>query len=314
MSAAGAPAGALRAIASAPGRLPLSGANAGPRLSVALDRRALCRVETGVAGIAIESKDSLSKTTAGDVSELLQRSPTSVVAHTLDLLEVRHGLRVVTEWKLPVGSGVDGDSALAVATLAAVAHALGREPGSEELVRLAREAGRRAGGADEHGHHAALWGGVVVTRGAGEGLGAEPLPVDPGRIEEALILVDTGEAGAGGTRQPSVAGSLAGRPVTERLVQALVAGRFEDVVDLVAEEAEGDLEGPGLGPGLRRVVEIARAAGGAARPLPQGRLVAVWAPPGARGPGRGEAVREALKTAGLKAVRVRVDLRGLEVD
>jgi hypothetical protein len=59
---------------------------------------------------------------------------------------------------------------------------------------------------------------------------------------------------------------------------------------------------------------VVRAAGGAARTLPQGRLVAVWAPPGSRGPGRGEAVREALKGAGLKPVAIRVDLRGLEVD
>jgi hypothetical protein len=62
------------------------------------------------------------------------------------------------------------------------------------------------------------------------------------------------------------------------------------------------------------VLDLVRKAGGAAHALPQGRLVAVWAPPGSRGPGPGEAVREALKAAALKPVAIRVDLRGLEVD
>jgi hypothetical protein len=61
-------------------------------------------------------------------------------------------------------------------------------------------------------------------------------------------------------------------------------------------------------------VDLVRAAGGAAWRLDGGRLVAVWAPPGERGPGRREAVETALKAAGLKPLAVRVDLRGLELD
>jgi hypothetical protein len=314
VSSAGAPANVV--VASAPGRLPLSGSGAGPRLSVALDRRALCRVETGATGVEIESKDALTRTAAGDVAELLSRAPASVVAHVLDLLEVTHGLRLVTEWKLPAGSGVDGDSALALATTAAVAQAIGRELAPDEIVRLARLAGRRGGRAEEHGHHAALWGGVVVTRGAGEGLAARALGVDPGRIEEALLLVDSGEAGdAGGqgsttARRAAAEGAVTAEG-TERLADALVAGRYDDVVGLIAEETES---APPSLPGARRVVAIVREAGGAARPLHAGRLVAVWAPPGARGTGRGEAVRSALTAAGLKPLPIRVDLRGLEID
>jgi hypothetical protein len=99
----------------------------------------------------------------------------------------------------------------------------------------------------------------------------------------------------------------------DRVVAALVAGRFDELVSLFGEEAgqAGD-EPPSTASG--RILERVRAAGGAARTLPQGRLVAVWAPPGSRGPGRGEAVREALKAGGLKPVAIRVDLRGLEVD
>ncbi|HEY7924864.1 MAG TPA: hypothetical protein VII62_16870, partial [Vicinamibacteria bacterium] len=125
-------------VASAPGRLPLSGAAPGPRVSIALDRRAECRVETDAPGVVIEAKDALTKTAAADVAELVAKAPGSIAARVLELADVRSALRVVTEWKLPAGSGVDGDSALAVAATAAVARILGRHLEPEELLRLAR--------------------------------------------------------------------------------------------------------------------------------------------------------------------------------
>jgi len=307
-SAAG---GATFVVASAPGRVLLSGVEPGPRVSVALDRRAQCRIDTGVEGLTIEAKDALTRTTAADVGELVAKAPNSIAARALELGGVRSGLRVVTEWKLPVVSGVDGDSALALAATAAVARALGREPAPEELVRLAREAAWRAGRRDENGHHAALWGGVVRTEGAGATLAAHPLGVDPGRNEEALLLVDAGEA-ARETAQPPAGAAAA--TLTERVVAALVGGRSEELVGLIEEEGREASGGPPRTAAAQRVVDIVREAGGAARPLPQGRLVAVWAPPGSRGPGRGEAVRDALKAAGLRPMSIRVDLRGLEVD
>jgi shikimate kinase len=296
-------------VASAPGRVLLSGAAPGPRVSVALDRRAECRVETSAPGVVIEAKDALTKTAAPDVAELVAKAPGSIAARVLELADVRSELRLVTEWKLPAGSGVDGDSALAVAATAAVARILGRKLEHQELLRLAREASRRAGRRDEDGHHGALWGGVVLTEGAGDSLAAKALGVDPGRIEEALLLVDAGEAGA----EPAPPPAVRATGLMERVVAALVAGRSEELVALLGEEAGEAREGPAPVPGAQRVLDVVRAAGGAARSLPQGRLVAVWAPPGARGPGRGEAVREALKAAGLKPVAIRVDLRGLDV-
>jgi hypothetical protein len=60
---------------------------------------------------------------------------------------------------------------------------------------------------------------------------------------------------------------------------------------------------------------VARAAGGAAKVCGAGGggVVAVWAPPGARGPGRREGVEAALKAAGFGVFPARVDLRGLEI-
>ena len=288
MSLAGAPPQA--ASASAPGRLELSGSGDGPRLSVALDRRASCRVEPIAAGVEIESKESLT-------------------AQALSVLGAPAGLRVVTEWKLPAGSGIQGDAALALATTAAVSRALGRQQEPAELIALARELAVRTGRADAHGLHAALWGGLVVTRAGAGAAQAERLVVDPGRIDEALLVVDAGAAPepAAGAEARSARSDAS---ITDRIVEALVKGRYEEVVDLVAEEAMG----AAAGPGQRRIVEIVRAAGGAARPLGAERLVAVWAPPGARGAGRQEAVQAALKAAGFKPLAVRVDLRGLELD
>ena len=296
-------------VASAPGRLPLSGAAPGLRVSVALDRRALCRVETGGSGVVLEAKDALTKTAAPDVAELVAKAPSAIAAHVLDLAGARTGMRVVSEWKLPAGSGVDGDSALAVAATAAVARALGRDLEPEELLRLAREASRRAGRRDEDGHFEALRGGVVLTEGAGRTLAARGLGGDPGRIEEALVLVDAGEAGSDPSRPPAARGPA----LMDRVVEALVAGQSEELVALFGEEARESGDEP-PSPGARHILDLVRAAGGAARALPQGRLVAIWAPPGARGPGRGEAVHAALKAAGRKPVAIRVDLRGLEVD
>ena len=44
------------------------------------------------------------------------------------------------------------------------------------------------------------------------------------------------------------------------------------------------------------------------------RILALWAPPGERGPGRREAVVAAAKVTGLRLFPARVDLRGLDVE
>jgi hypothetical protein len=269
-----------------------------------------------VNGYLVESKDTLTRLAAADVDELVARSPHSLAAQVLAVAGAPPGLRVVTEWKLPAGSGVDGDGALALAAATAVSRALGRNLPHAELAALASEAATRAAGAGSHGVPAALWGGVLRTLGAGLSIEAERLGIDPGRIEECLMVVDAGapggEAAAPAPEGPAPDPAGAGAPqagLTDGIVEALGRGRYEDVVELLAREAEG---APGSA-GQRAVVEVVRASGGAARPL-AGRLVAVWAPPGARGPGRKEAVSAALKGSGCKVLPVRIDLRGLELE
>ena len=106
--------------------------------------------------------------------------------------------------------------------------------------------------------------------------------------------------------------------VASRVRDALLDGRFEDLIGLWAEEWEARRGVvPGWpGPEAERIAGVVRAAGGAARVCGagEGGILALWAPPGERGPGRREAVVAAAKEAGLRLFPARVDLRGLDVE
>jgi galactokinase/mevalonate kinase-like predicted kinase len=300
-------------------------------VSVAIDRRAWCRIETGVDGVHLESKDTLQKVSGASVAELLERGGASPVAHVLSVLGFESGVRVVTQRRVPADSGLGGQAAVAVAVAGAAGAAAGRTIDPEGLWPILRdaEARSRLAGSPPCNYQPALRGGVLAV-------GLEPgeprvaaLPVDPGRVEESLLLVDGGEGAASETsgeesleeridRDEGLKESLAIlTSLGQRVETALVEGRFEDVVDLLAEEWEArERLWPGLGtPEVERIREVVRGAGGAARVCGggRGRVVAVWAPPGDRGPGRREAVEGALSGAGVRVFPARVDLRGLEV-
>jgi len=273
--------------ASAPCRVDLGGGEPGtPEVAVAIDRRVACRVEAG-PGIG---------------------EPTGLAGHVRRALGLEVGARVVTESRLPEGSGLGDETAFAVALAGAFATAIDRPLSAEAIVRLAEAAIREAGmRADTLAAGAAVRGGAVLAGPGGEAP-VEPLGVDPARIEECLTLVD---AGAGSSEPPATR-------VSRDVRAAIVGGRLEDVVGLWAEEwDERDrLRAGWASPEAARLSALVRAAGGAVRPCGGGlgRVLAVWAPPGARGPGRREAVHAALRSAGVRLFAARVDLRGLEVE
>src|SRR3954468_23371786 len=84
-------------------------------VNCAIDRRAWCRVETGVEGVQIESKDTLRKASGKDVSEILGAGELELVAFILRALGIESGVKVTTQSKVPSGSGLGGSSALSVA-------------------------------------------------------------------------------------------------------------------------------------------------------------------------------------------------------
>jgi D-glycero-alpha-D-manno-heptose-7-phosphate kinase len=301
-------------------------------VNVAIDRRAFCRVETGIDGVEVESKDTLQKARARNVEELVAGGVLPLAAQILRALGVESGLRVVTQSRVPAGSGLGGSSALAVAIAGAVAKAVGRELEQDEIWPLTRDAEARAIGVPTgiQDYHPAIRGGVLALHLEPARIGVERLAVDPARVEECLMLIDAGATRFSGINNWDVfKGQIDGDvrvreslaaigDVARRVRAALLAGRFEELIALLAEEWEARRRlAPGwTTPDLDRIAAIVRGAGGAAKVCGAGGggVVAVWAPPGGRGPGPREAVLAAAKTTGLRLFPARLDLRGLEVE
>jgi len=296
-------------------------------VNVAIDRRAWCRVETGVDGVQLESKDTLAKAAGKTVSEVLGSGSLSLPAYILRALGIESGLKVVTHSRVPAGSGLGGSSALAVAVVAAAARAVGRDLDADRMWPVVRDAEAQNMGvpAGMQDHLAAIHGGVLgIHLDPGE-VRAERLATDPARVEESLLLVDAGVTRFSGINNWEVfKGQIDGDEGVRRslseivaaaraLKDALVAHAYAEVVPLMAAEwAARKRLAPGVtSPEIDRIAEAAESAGGAAKVCGAGGggMVAVWAPPGRR-----DAVEAAVKAAGFRAVPFRLDLRGLEVE
>jgi hypothetical protein len=297
--------------ATAPCRVDLA---SGPdAVCVAVDRRAWCRVETGVLGVAVESKDTLQRVTAPRAPELGggATAPVALVREALRAFAVDTGIRVVTQVKVPSSSGLGGETALAVALVGALSHACGRDLGRGDVAARAAEVVAAALGspADPADVAVAVHGGCVA---AAPGRAAVRLDVDPAAIEECLMLVEAGPDG-----EPAV-GTIADREGHGARVRAALLGRrLEDLAGALAEDWDARARVPGwAGPERRRVGEALRPAGAGLRVCGGGRgtVVVVVAPPGPRGPGPREAVAAAAKAASLRLFPARADLLGLDVE
>jgi galactokinase/mevalonate kinase-like predicted kinase len=319
VSLAGPPVGAWSLYMSCPGAM---------TVSVAIDRRPWCRVETGGVAVRLESMDTLEKAEADRVSDLLDGGAFSVVARILLALGIESGVKVTTQAKVPPAFGLEAAPALALAVAAAAARATGRALAPRELGRIVGDAeaqrlGLPAGAMDDH---AARLGGVLALH-LQPGHPMERLEIDPGRVEECLVLVDSGVPGSGGSSPPDA--RAAGGPwvreslatiasCAARMRAALLSARYQDVGPLLAEEWEAHKRlAPGAQtPEVDQIADLAASAGGGARACGSGRggLVAVWAAPGDRTQGPRERVEASLRARGFRSFPVRVDLRGLAVE
>jgi D-glycero-alpha-D-manno-heptose-7-phosphate kinase len=296
-------------------------------VNAAIDRRASCRVVTGVTGLSIESEDTGAAVEAAGVAEVLEGGALSLVAHVLRALGVEAGLRVVTHSRVPAGSGLGGSSALAVTIAAAASAAVGRPLDADALWPIVRDAEAQtiAVPTGVQDYLAAIHGGILGIHLEPGRLRVEKLQTDPGRVEGSLLLVDAGVTRFSGINNWDVfKGQIDGNEqvrsslarivsAASRLREALVAGRYDDVAPLMDEEwqARKRLAAGVTTPEIDRIAELAREAGGAAKVCGAGGggMVAVWAIPGKR-----EKAEAAIRAAGFKVVPFRVDLRGLEVE
>jgi hypothetical protein len=296
-------------------------------VAVAVDRRAFCRIEPAGPGLQIEAKDSLQKATGRDAAELAERGGAiGQVARVLRAVGLDRDARVTVQCRVPAGAGLGESTAQAVAVAAAALGVRGRELSPEQVWPLLRDAAAPGEGTPLLDGLASLHGGAVALHLEAEGPRGECLAVDPGQVEECLLLVDASRlsAGDGGAMARSGGGSGEREPLEKvaeaaRAVRrALVEGRAEEMVGLIRRgwQETRRLAPASASPGLDRLVEAVEAAGGAAWPCGPygGSVAAVWAPPGTRGTGPREAARRALAAAGFRVFPVRVDLRGLEVE
>jgi D-glycero-alpha-D-manno-heptose-7-phosphate kinase len=296
-------------------------------VNVAIDRRAWCRVETGVTGVRIESKDTLAKTEGRNLDEVLEGGSLVLVACILRALGIESGVKVVTQSRVPAGSGLGGSSALAVAVAAAASEAVGRPLDADGLWPVVRDAEAQAIAVPTgiQDYLAAIHGGVLAIDLTPGRIGVGRSPADPARVEECLVLVDAGATRFSGINNwdvfkgqidgdATVRGALAEiLAAAAGLREALATHRYEEVPTLIAREwvARKRLAPGVTTPEVDRIVAAAESAGGAAKVCGAGGggMVAVWAPPGRRA-----AALAAVVEAGFKPVPFRLDLRGLEVE
>lgn len=256
--------------AAAPCSLQLAGGWA-----VALDRRVSARIQLLPEGFEIEWKERLLRARGAGLDRLEGASGLGFAVAVLAGCGLKSGARVALECRVPDESGLGPVETLGVAlrgALEAAGAAVG--PGWQRLPP------ERSG--------ASLLGGVVGVQGPGQ---PGRLACDPARVEEALVLVESG--------RPAPLAPVAPRPLAlgERLLDRDWTGLGRLIATCWAP-LPSELEP--LGATARRL------GGGAWLVADSGGLLAAWLP---RGGGRAEYLAEA-RAAGLRAVACRLDLRG----
>lgn len=296
-------------------------------VNVAIERRAETRIEPCAGGLRLESVDTGACHEAEAASALSGRPGAPLAAYVLHALGVERGCRVVTQSRVPAGSGLGGSSALAVTIAAAACSAMGRSFTEDELWPIVRDAEAQCIGVPTgiQDYLAAIHGGVLAIHLEAGRIRVEPLGIDPDGVEACLVLVDAGTGRFSGINNWDVfKGRIDGdagvrealtaiAAVAVRVRRALVEGRLDDVTPLLAEEWEARkrLAPAVTSPEIDRIAEAALRVGAAAKVCGAGGggMVAVWAPP----PRRERAI-DALRAEGFPPVEFRLARRGLALE
>ena len=328
----------VRVHASAPTRIDLGGGTLDiwplyllhddvQTLNAAITIRAECRLSaTPDRRLRIIARDTDASTTVDHWSELDDQPALRLLARILRFFRAS-GLEIETRSAAPVGAGLAGSSALNVALCAALArwHARRLEP--EELMALALNLEAQAIGVPTgaQDYRPAVYGGVAAMELGPAGVARVPLAVDPGALNDRIVLIYTGQSRDSGINNwevtkrridgdPTLASLLDEiRDATRGLRQALDNADWTAVASCVA--LEWDLR-KRLAPGvttdrLEALIRCGRNAGADAAKVcgaGGGGCVLFLAEPDAVGP-----VRRALAAAGGRVLDCQVDTEGLRV-
>ncbi len=296
-------------------------------VNAAISLRAVCRVTPAPSGrIRLSSRDT------GRTAELVEGAGTSADPDLALLGRIVEffrpdGAELVTQCDSPVGAGIGGSSALAIAACAALARWTGRDVAPEALLDLARNLEAQAIGVPTgvQDYPPALFGGVAALELRPDRVARVPLEVDPVELERHIVLAYTGRSRRSAINNweilkrridgdPAAAAAFdAICEIAAAMREALARGAWSEVGRQVeAEWAARKALAPGVTtPRIEQILEAARQAGATAGKLcgaGGGGCLLVWTRPERR-----EAVCRALSEAGARVLACRIDLDGLRL-
>ena len=246
---------------------------------------------------------------AATSSEVLGGGELSLVAHILRALDIERGVKVVTQSRVPSGSGLGGSSALSVAVAAALCAAFDRKIDPDALWPVVRDAEAQTIGVPTgvQDYLAAIHGGVLGIHLEPGELRVEKLATDPARWRRAC----SSSTPASATSPASTTGRSSRARSTGRRTSAPAWARSRPPPGCARGPGDRALRRRGLVHGRRDAVaraagpgrlvagdriasaEAAASAGGAAKVCGAGGggMVSVWATPGKRAGRRGRRCR-----------------------
>lgn len=295
-------------------------------INAAISLRAHCalspRADGGIGLVSEDTGERVVATTPNDLS--LDRLP--LVARLVRHFGA-HGLDVTTRSESPVGAGIGGSSAMAVAVTAALAAWTSHPIAGEELLTLAMniEAQVLKVPAGVQDYRPALYGGVSAVEMGVAGVHRVAIGVDPAELSRRLVVAYTGASRNSGINNwdvmkaridgapPVIAAFDAIRDAAGGVRGALQAGDWPAVARHLSDEWTARKRlAPGVTtPQLDALLLGAREAGALAGKVcgagGGGCLLVLVAPE------RRACVADALATGGAKVLPVTVEHEGLRL-
>ncbi|HZR24900.1 MAG TPA: hypothetical protein VFA59_15010 [Vicinamibacterales bacterium] len=326
----------MRIVSSAPTRIDLAGGtidiwplylfhDGATTLNAAINLRAHVEIASRTDGrIELRSIDTDRTVTAARWQELDGSGDLSLLA-----LLARHyrleNVTVTTRGESPAGAGIAGSSALTIALCGAMAKWSGDSIEPDHLLQVAMNVEcqtiRVPTGVQDY--RPALYGGIAAVELRVDGIGRVGLDVDAAELERRLVLAYTGAPRNSGTNNWDITKRhIDGdrhifdcferiRDTAVAMREALVAGDWDEVGRQIAIEWENRKR---LAPGvttdtIEDLIARAKAAGATAAKVcgaGGGGCLFCYGPPGKR-----EAIRSALATAGARLLEYRIEREGL---
>lgn len=223
-------------------------------VNLAVRSYASCVVETRAdRRILLISRDQEVRESYGSISEMAAgKSRLPLLRELVLSFEPRRGITVTTSSQVPAGAGLGGSSALNIAICGALARVTGRHCTRTQLLEIAKnvEAITIRVPTGWQDYFPALYGGANAIHLDRDGVKRERLPLQAPDVEKRFVLCYTGLPRDSAINNWVVMKAhIDGDPrvrrnfdkitnIAIRMREALLAGDWDDVAELLAEEWE----------------------------------------------------------------------------